>query len=118
MLCQLSYRGSLGRKSLAKLGFDLLERVADPRKDSLQLDGPREVLAGEVGELAHDEALLQPEEQLPCDAVVQALLGRGRVELGAQADEILVRAPPPRARYARRRRCSGLSKCRSSSSCR
>ena len=40
MLCQLSYRGSLGRKSLAKLGFDLLERVADAREHSLQLDRP------------------------------------------------------------------------------
>ena len=45
MLCQLSYRGSLGRKSLAKLAFDLVERVPDPRQHSLQLDGAGEILA-------------------------------------------------------------------------
>ena len=60
MLCQLSYRGSLGRKSLAKLAFHLVERIPDPCKDSLQLHGAREVVAREVGELAHDKALFEP----------------------------------------------------------
>ncbi len=46
MLCQLSYRGSLGRESLAKLAFHLLERVPDPGEDALQFDRPGQVLSG------------------------------------------------------------------------
>ena len=64
MLCQLSYRGSLGQKSLAKLGLDLAERVVDLGEHALELDRAGEVVAGEVRQLAPDETLLEPEKEL------------------------------------------------------
>ena len=90
MLCQLSYRGSLGRKSLAKLAFDLLQRVPDPGEDSLQLDRPGQVLARQLGELAPDEPLLEAQDELAGDVLVEPLVGDGRVELRPEPDQLLV----------------------------
>ncbi len=90
MLCQLSYRGSLGRKSLAKLAFDLLQRVADAGEDSLELDRPGQVLTRQVGELAPDEPLLEAQDELAGHVLVETLVGNGCVQLGAEPDQLLV----------------------------
>src|SRR5687768_14163295 len=88
MLCQLSYRGSLGRKSLAKLGLDLAERVVDLGEHALELDRAGEVVAGEVRQLAPDETLLEPEKELARDVAVEVLLLGERTQLRACEDEV------------------------------
>ena len=88
MLCQLSYRGSLGWKSLAKLALDLVERVADLGEHALELDGAREVVAGQVSQLAPDEPLLEAQEELAGDIGAQVLLLGDRPELGSGEDEV------------------------------
>jgi len=86
----LSYRGSLGRKSLAKLAFHLLERVPDPRENSLQLDRPGQILARQLGELAPHEPLFEAEDELAGDFLIETFVGHGRVQLRAKPDELLV----------------------------
>ena len=98
MLCQLSYRGSLGRKSLAKLALDLVERVADLGEHALELDRAREVVAGQVRQLAPDEPLLEAQEELAGDVGAEMLLLGDR----ARARRGRGRGPPPPSRCPRR----------------
>ena len=119
MLCQLSYRGSLGRKSLAKLRGALFDRLADLRQELLELDHALRVPALRLlVELPLDEPLLEAEEEL-AGRVLLELVGRGgRAQLRDGGDELVVGLAPV-ARDGRGGAGGGsLSKCRSSSGAR
>ena len=95
MLCQLSYRGSLGRKSLAKLRGALFDRLADAPQQLLELDHALRVAAPHlVVELPLDEPLLQAEEELAGGLLLE-LVGRSRgAQLRDRGDEITVGLAP------------------------